>query len=306
MTRWLWPLAGLATALAWAVAAAYDQPVERAAAAAAAALVTVAITPRTLESTLAAAVLLGVFPLAMTRPGLLAAAVVIVAAVDLAANRRVDRAVNLVGAGLIATAAVADPHAAVALAGALLLLAGPSHLLMVPAVLVAWPAAAALPNAETEVAIACALAAAALAAFDRPGPAAAALGLPAAPLLLAGVLVRHRAATPALLPGAVALAGTLSTQRLTGATAALAGGLAAVAALTAWRRGPNPPPTPPDLAVLVLLGWLALAPTTWRWAGAVELDHYERGVAIGLATAAIAVVATSLRRSRHGTTSSTS
>lgn len=296
MRRWLWPAAGLATTIAWAVAATYDQPRERTAAAAAAALVTATVTPRAIESTLTAVVLLGLFPLAMTRTGFLAAAVVLVAAVELAVDRRVERVANLVGAGLVALTGLPS------LAGALLLLAGPSPVLMIPALLTATGAD--LPTPET--AIACALAAVALAAFDRPGPAGAALGIVGSPLLLAGALVRHRLAAVALLPGAVALTTTLSSERLTAANAALAAGLLGTAALTAWRRAPSTPATPNDLPSVVLLAWLAVLPSTWRWAGQHDLTQYERGVAVALATAGMAVVATSLRRPRHGTTSSTS
>lgn len=317
--RWLWPVAGLAVALAWALAATYDQPRPRAAAAAVAAMITATVVPKTLESTLAAVVLLGVFPLAMTRPALLALSFVVVAAAELAGDRRVERIANLVGAALVSGSllytavdgfgwrltAQSRPAAALALAGVLVLLAGTSPMLMVPGALVASAAAPILP--ATEVAVACALAAVGLAAFDRPGPAAAALGLPAAPLLLAGVLVRRRVEVLALLPGAVALVAVLSTQRLSGATAALGAGLAATAALVAWRPEASAPPvTRRDLPVLTLLVWLALAPSTWRWAGRFDLTEYERGIAIALAAAAFAIVATSLRRPRHGISSSTS
>ena len=295
LSGWLWPLAGLAVTATWVVLATQDQPTERAAAAAAAALITVAVVPTTLESLLAAVVLLGVFPMAMTRPVTLAAATVAVAVIELAVDRQGHRAVRVGGAVLVAgSVALSGVTAAVlALGGAFVLLLGRSPHLMVPGLLTAWLAVDAL--ADTPTAIVVGLAAVVLAGLDRPGAAIAALGLVGHPLLLAGVLVRHPLAAVALVPGAVA---TVDQE-----IPALA--LLAVAAVTAWRARPLPLERR-DAPALVLLAWLAVAPSTWRWAGSPDLAEYERGVALAVATGALAAVATTLVRLRHGTSSSTS
>jgi hypothetical protein len=321
MRQWLWPLAGLAVTAGWAMAATFDAARPRAAAAAAAAVVTAAVVPTTLESLLGAAILLGVLPLAMVRTPLLVASLVVVAAVDLAVTRTASRVVSAVGALLVAAgvaltaidgygwrlAPSGRPAAALALAGALALLAGGgTPALLVPGLFAAAVAAPALPHTET--AIACAVAGVALAAFDRPGHALAALALGAVPLpaafllLAAGVLIAATKLQVALLgavPGAVALVAALAEQRMTTTTVALGVGLAAIAALTAWRLPGNNNAEPRHVPALVLLGWLTIAPDTWRWAGRAAVVPYQRGAALAAAAAALAVVTKQLQHRRQ-------
>lgn len=320
--QWLWPTIGLACVNGWAVAAVFDDARPRAAAAATAAVVTAIVIPTTVESTLAAAVLLGVLPLAAARPVLLGPALVVTAAVELAVTRKLDRLIGLVGAALTAAALAVtaidgygwrllpsgQTAAVLAIAGALVILAGRNPILMAPALLAAATAMPAAP--DPQAAIACAIAAAALAAFDRPGPAIAAVGLAAAAgttaapaflLIAAGALIAAVPWRPLLLaatPGAVALTAALSQQPRTAPALALA----ATAVLIAWRPRPGDKPEPRHTPALVLLAWLVLAPATWRWTGPDfhdYIDPYQEGIAIAAAAAVVAVAATNLVRLRH-------
>jgi hypothetical protein len=317
--RWLWPVAGLAVSLAWAAGATQGHARGRAAAAAAAALVTASVVPATLESLLAGVALLGVLPLAMVRPPLLAAVVVVVAVADRADRPTAQRLVSGAGAVLLAAGMAVTaidgqgwrlvpsgrPAAALVLAGALAVLAGRSQLLLVPALLAAAAAVPVLPHPEAT--IAAVLAAVALAAFDRPGPAVAALGLAAAPLPAAFLLMAAGAlctvvplplALLGALPGAAALVGTLAVGRLSASAVALSAGLAVVTGILAWRVGEaRPAPWTEDdahprrLPAAVLLFWLAVAPDTWRWAGRAPLTPYQRGAALALAAGVLSVLA---------------
>jgi hypothetical protein len=319
--QWLWPTIGLACVNGWAVAATFDDARPRAAAAATAAIVTAAVIPTTLESTLAAAVLLGVLPLAAARPVLLGPALLVTAAIELAITRKLDRIIGLAGAALTMAALTVtaidgygwrllpsgEAAAALAVAGGLVALASRNPVLMAPALLVAATAMPAAP--DPHAAIACAIAAVALAAFDRPGPAIAAVGLAAAPLapafllLAAGVLIAAVPWRPALLaatPGAVALTAAVSQEP----EAAPAVALAATAALIAWRQPaePNHDPKSHHTPALALLAWLVLAPAMWRWTGHDFhdfIDPYQEGIAIAATAAVLALAATNLVRLRH-------
>lgn len=323
--QWLWPTVGLAVVNGWAVAATFDEPRPRAAAAAAAAIVTAAIVPRSVESTLAGTALLAVLPFALIEPALLAPALVVIATGQLIASRTLDHLVGLAGATLTAAAITltaidgygwrllpsGETAAVLAVAGALVTLASRNPVLMAPTLLAA---AIAMPVApDPHAAAACAIAAVALAAFDRPGPAIAAVGLAAAAdpatvapaffLLAAGALVAAVPWRPLLLaavPGAVALTAALSQAP----EAAPALALAAVAALLAWRGAPaaSATPEPHHTPALVLLAWLTLLPATWRWTGADfhdVIDPYQQGVAIAAAAAVLAWAAANVVRHRH-------
>ena len=322
--RWLWPTVGMAVVNGWVVAALFDDARPRAAAAATAAIVTAAVVPTTVESVLAAGVLLGLMPLAAVRPVLLGPALIVAAAVDLAATRKLDRLFGLAGAALVASALTVtavdgygwrllpsgETAAVLAVAGGLVTLAGRNPILMAPALLAA---ATAMPHApEPHAAVACAVVAVALAAFDRPGPAIAAVGLAAAPLspafllMGAGVLAAAVPWPPLLLaavPGAVGLTAALSQQDQTGPTVAAAMALAATAALHAWRRPDGPAPEPRHTPAVVLLTWLVVAPALWRWTGPDlhdYIDPYQEGVAVAAAAAVVTVAATNLVRLRNG------
>ena len=321
--QWLWPTIGMAVVNGWAVAALFDDARPRAAAAATAAIVTAAVIPITVESTLAAATLLGLLPLAAVKPVLLGPALIVTAAVDFAAARKPDRAIGLVGAAAVfASLAVTaidgygwqlepsgETAAVLAVGGALILLANRNPLLMAPALLAAG---AAMPLApDTQAAVAAAIAAVALAAFDRPGPAIAALGLaalaagpatsPAYLLMAAGVLIAAVPWRPAVLaatPGAVALAAALAVEPRNAPAVALA----ATAALLAWRRPEGDRPRPNHAPALALLAFLAAVPSLHRWTGPDlhdYIDPYQEGVAIAAAAAVLATAATNLVRLRH-------
>jgi hypothetical protein len=84
----------------------------------------------------------------------------------------------------------------------------------------------------------------------------------------------------AAVPGSVALVHVLAERRLTQAHVAMAVGLAAVAALLAWRPLPPAKPlSPRHLPAVALLAWLA-----------------QRGTALAIAGAALAVALASITR----------
>ena len=171
---------------------------------------------------------------------------------------------------------------------------------------------------DTALAVGLAIAAAVLAATAlwprlRPprfaplaiGAAAAAVVAPAAAALLAAgtvvaVVVGHRVALLALLPGVVALAAVLTEPVVAGALALAAVLVVHRAEDTEWRWSVA------NVAAAAVGLWLLLAPGTWGWVGPVALDDYVDGVPIAVAAATAATVATMGRQvgsnARHGRT----
>jgi hypothetical protein len=194
-----------------------------------------------------------------------------------------------------------------AIAGVVLVLAGALDpdgpaVLAVPALAVA---AVVAPHAGAPAAVVVPVAVAAVAAawFDREGLALAlgtvatlAVATPAG-LLLAGatVVVVAVPSSPALVaaaPGAVALT-VHAVHHPSTASVAAAATAAVVAALLTLGRDLRPTTIPLRAAPAAIAGiHLALAPSAWSaWTGATDdLAHWNRGAAIAVAAALLAVV----------------
>lgn len=198
-------------------------------------------------------------------------------------------ALLVAGAGALLAAAAAAPD------GEELL-----QVLVVPGLVVAWvavplvdgagPAAAVLAAASLVVArhrpAACSFAAVALAAVGPARPAAALLGAAAVLIVALGPSL----AWPAVVPGGVAAAlglaaGPAGVETVAAgvAVALAAAGLATVVDRRIVLR-------PRAVPAMVLGAWLALAPTTWTWAGTARLDDYQQGVTRAVAAGLLALV----------------
>ncbi|HZQ26346.1 MAG TPA: hypothetical protein VFA94_01495 [Acidimicrobiales bacterium] len=315
----LWPALGALVTAAWIWGATEGDPLGRAAAAGAAAVVTAVLLPGGPVAT----VVLGLLPLAVARSvhstGTLAAVLVPVAvAAAWHRFRPFSALVGVAGAVLLAaslafTALAGDGWvltpsgsfvATVALLGALGLIVGrpPMPALVVPAALVGAFAVPVLPHRLAAVLGALVVVAAAALGWDVtalvvlgwaavvvPGGHVAGLLLLGAGALLAAV--PRRLALLAGLPGAVLLVAAVAgrPRSTAGLTVCLAAG--AAAALLA-RPGSRTAVEPSHLPAGVLLGWLAVAPMTWAWAGATEgLARYQSGALLAAAAAVVAITA---------------
>ena len=180
------------------------------------------------------------------------------------------------------------------------------HALAPPALAVALGAGAHLSAAPATLALSGVAVAAALRLGRRPALALAALGMAAAvsvPTAPAGallgaaaafaVVVGHPVAAVLGIPGAASLAAVVLPPGRSASGAILAVATVAVALLLAHaarRPTARPPTTRPPLEAgpaLVLGAWLLLVPGTWRWAGPVGLEAYDRGVAVAVAAGAL-------------------
>ncbi len=176
------------------------------------------------------------------------------------------------------------------------------RILLVPGIVIGWVVAPMVSGAAPAAAVLVLLTAVLVATRQRPAPLAfAALALaavgparPAAALLgAAAILIAGLGPVlgwPAVLPGAVAAALALAAGpgRVDEVAAGVAVGLA-VLALARTVRGPAVlAPRLVPAAALAL--WLAIAPTTWAWAGSARLRDYQEGAARAVAAALLVTV----------------